>query len=301
MAFVNRISTELFTPDKKETPGEVLFFRVFEAFIIAYVIKFSWQWGTYMIRNSEVVMPLGIANYVDISFMFSHSLSLINAGLITLIAVISFFRWGSKWQYFVTVLLFHLQFVARFSQGKLPHGANLIGLSLLCISIGFIFFSESKKRRRFILGTIIFFTGLGYVTAAFTKLIGTGVNWADGHHLWLWIAEKKTDILSRSGTYNYNWLQQWALYSWSAATALLTLGWLTELSGFLFWWRRLRPYIATGLIIMHVGITLSMNIRFDAFIFELILLGYPWAALIDNYISYIPTGTVFKPTNSSTP
>jgi len=301
MAFVNRISTELFTPDKKETPGEVLFFRVFEAFIIAYVIKLSWQWGTYMVRNSEVVLPLGVANYIDISFMFSHSLSLINAGIITGIILLSFFRWGSKWQYFITVLLFHLQFVARFSQGEIPHSANLIGMSLLCISLGFILFDSTVKRRRFILGSIIFFIGLGYIMAACTKLIGTGINWSDGHHLWLWIAEKKTDILSRSGTYNYNWLQQWALYSWSAATALLTLGWLTELSGFLFWWRRLRPYIATGLIIMHVGITLSMNIRFDAFIFELILLGYPWAALIDNYISYIPTGTVFKPTNSSTP
>ena len=43
------------------------------------------------------------------------------------------------------------------------------------------------------------------------------------------------------------------------------------------WFRKTRPYIATFLIGMHIGITLSMNIRFDAFVIELILLGYPWA------------------------
>lgn len=288
MSIAGRLSQELFEPQRKETAGEILFFRLFELFVMAYVIKLSWNWGLYMVRNSEVVLPLGMANYIDISFLFSHSLSLINAGLITFVVVIAFFRWGGRWQYFLAILLFHLQYVGRFSQGEIPHSANLIGMSLLCFGLGFIFFKETIKQRRFILGTIIFFTGLGYTSAAFAKLIGTGINWADGNHLWLWIAEKKTDILSRTGSFSYNWLQELALLSRPAATIILAVGWLTELSGFLIWWRSLRPYVITGIIMMHIGITLSMNIRFDAFIYELILIGYPWAALIDRYISYIP-------------
>jgi hypothetical protein len=267
---------------------------------MAYVIKYAWQWGYYMLRNSEVVLPLGMANYIDISFLFSNSLSLINAGIITAIVIVSFFRWGFRWQYLLAMVLFHLQYVGRYSQGEIPHSANLIGLSLLAFAAGFLFFRQAIKRRRFILGTIIFFTGLGYTTAAFAKLIGTGITWADGNHLWLWIAEKKTDILSRTGSFGYNWLQQLALYSWPAATFILSVGWLTELSGFLIWWRKLRPYVITGIIMMHIGITLSMNIRFDAFIYELILIGYPWATWIDSNISYIPQKIRPKSKSSTT-
>ena len=297
MSISGRLSKQLFEPAREETDGEILFFRLFEVFVMSYVIKLSWEWGYYMIKNSEVVLSLGAANYFDVSFLFSHSLSLINAGLITVIVILSFFRWGSRWQYFAAILLFHLQYVGRFSQGEIPHSANLIGMSLLCFSLGFIIFREPIKRSRFILGTIIFFTGLGYTTAAFTKVIGTGLDWSNGNHLWLWIAEKKTDILSRTGSFQYNWLQQLALRSVPAATAILTFGWLTELSGVLLWSKKLRPYIATGLIFLHIGITLSMNIRFDAFVYELILIGYPWAALINKYISYIPGAKYAKKLN----
>lgn len=288
MSFKDRLSTELFQPDRPETKGEIIFFRLFELFVICYVVKLSWEWGYYMLRNSDVVLPLGMAHYIDVTFMFHHSISLISAAIITGLVAIAFFRLGGRWMYFVAMLLFHMQYVGRFSQGEIPHSANLIGMSLLCISLGFIFFEEAIKKRRFILGSLIFFIGLGYTSAAFAKIIGTGIFWADGNHLWLWIAEKKTDILSRTGFFDYNFLQELALSSRTAATAILTVGWLTELSGFLIWWRKLRPWVITGIIMMHLGITLSMNIRFDAFIYELILIGYPWASLIDRYISYIP-------------
>jgi hypothetical protein len=290
MSLSQKISTELFEPDREETAGELLFFRLFELFVIGYVIKLSWEWGTYMMRNSEVVLPLGMAHYIDVSFMFHQSVSQYMAGLITLLVIASFFRFGARWGYALAVLLFHLQYVGRFSQGEIPHSANLIGMSLLCFGIGFMFFRDQLKQQRFIFGAIIFFTGLGYTSAAFAKMIGTGINWADGNHLWLWLGEKKTDILSRHGIFSYNWLQQLALSSRPAATVILLVGWLTELSGILIWWRSLRPYVITGIIMMHIGITLSMNIRFDAFIYELILIGYPWALLIDRYIEYIPGG-----------
>lgn len=288
------IARSLFDLSPEYSAGRRLFFRFFELFVMAYVVTYSWDWGHYMLRNSEVVVPLGIANYLDVTFLFDHSLALVNAGLITFLVGISYFRLGSRWQYLLAMALFHLQYAGRFSQGEIPHSANLIGLSLLCFGVGFAAFKKRKDRQNFILGSIIFFTGLGYTTAAFSKLIGTGFNWADGNHLWLWLAEKKTDILSRHGAFHYNYLQQLALQSRGWATLILGLGWITELCGFLFWWRRLRPYIATGLILTHIGITITMNIRFDAFVYELILLGYPWAKWINSLFSYIPGGLKIK-------
>lgn len=290
MNIFKNIAANLFQPGREYTAGQQIFYRLFELFVTIYVIKFSWQWGIYMQRNTEVILPLGLANYVDVTFLFSHSLSLVGAACISLLVITAFFRMGSRWQYLLAMLLFHLQYAGRYSQGEIPHSANLVGLSLLCFGVGFIAFNSPHRRQRFILGSIVFFTGLGYTTAAFSKLIGTGFNWADGNHLWLWLAEKKTDILSRTGGFDFNAIQELALRSRTWATLILGLGWITEFFGFLFWWRRLRPYIATALIFTHIGITITMNIRFDAFVYELILLGYPWAKWIDSFIFYIPDG-----------
>lgn len=295
MRIANLLSRELFEPQREVTKGEIIFFRLFELFVMSYVIKLSFEWGFYMSRNSEVVLPLGIANYINVSFLFDHYLALLNAAIIVALVLTGFLRCKTKWMYVTAMVLFHLQYAARFSQGEIPHSANLIGISLLCFSLGFIFFDTTHKRSRFIFGAIIFFTGLGYTSAAFTKLIGTGIQWSDGRHLWLWLAEKKIDILSRTGSFSYNQLQEIAFFSIPAATAMLTIGWITECAGFLLWWRHLRPYITTALIVFHIGITLILNIRFDAFIYELILIGYPWAALIDKYIRYIP-GTEYVKT-----
>ncbi len=289
MAFIKSFTRELFEPERQETTGEILFFRLFELFIIAFVIKYAWQWGFYMGGLTDVVLPLGLANYIDISFLFDHSLALFNAGLITFTVLLSFFRIGFRWQYLLALALLHFQHVGRYSQGDIDHSSNLIGMSLLCVAVGFIFFKTMRKKRRFIIGSIIFFVGLSYTSAAFSKLIGSGITWSNGNHMWLLMAEKKIDILSRTGSFSYNWLQQLAFNSWYIATAILTFGWIVEFSGILICWKRLRPYIATALICFHIGITMTMNIRFDVFIYELILLGYPWASLIDRYNLYIPT------------
>jgi len=83
-------------------------------------------------------------------------------------------------------------------------------------------------------------------------------------------------------------LQIIALNSVFAASVILLIGWLTELIGFTMWWKKLRPYTTTLLIGMHFGITLTMNIRFDAFVMQLILVGYPWYMLLDRYIKSTP-------------
>lgn len=279
--FMNRIAEELFEPDRTVTNGELIFSKLFELFIMFNVVSLSWEWARYTLRNHEVVLPLGLANYLDISYLFGNTLPLVLAGLITLLTILSYFRIGFRWQYLFLLLLFHIQHVTRFSQGEIPHSANLIGMTLLCYGLGVLLFDQADKRWRFIFGSMIFFIGLGYTSAAFAKLIGTGWNWADGHHLWLWIGEKGTDILSREGSFTPNWLQSLALQHVAVATVILLTGWLTELAGVGMWVRKLRPWIVTASIGMHFGITLTMNIRFDLFVIQLILIGYPWYMLID--------------------
>ena len=285
MKWVIHIGRQLFEPERKVTIGELLFFKLFELFVIGYTIKFSWEWGFYtQLRNVEVVLPLGIANYIDVSLFFDHHLTLVLAALITLLVILAWLRMGPRWLYAVAMILFHLQHVIRFSQGEIPHSQNLIGMSVFCLAIGALFFPQREKMGRFVMGSIIFFIGLGYTSAFFAKLVGTGISWYDGRHLWLWIGEKGIDILSREGSFAPTFLQQIALNSVAAASLILLIGWFTELIGFTMWWPRLRPWTTSLLIAMHIGITLTMNIRFDAFVMQLILVGFPWYLLLDLFL-----------------
>jgi hypothetical protein len=278
------IGDQLFEPYRDQTPGEVIFFKFFELFVVVYTIRFMWEWGFYtQLRNVEVVLPLGLANYFNAAWLFDYNLALINASVVTVLIAVAFFRKGPKWLYMAVMLLFHIQYVVRFSQGEIPHSQNLIGMSVFCFAVGAWFFPGQKEMPRFVMGSIIFFIGLGYTAAFFSKLIGTGIHWYDGRHLWLWISEKSIDILSREGVYSPNFLQQMALGSTAVASVILLIGWFTELIGFTMWWKKLRPYTTTLLIGMHFGITLTMNIRFDAFVMQLILVGYPWYKLIDRF------------------
>lgn len=278
MIITDTIRRNLFERPETITGAHLLFFKILELFIVAKTIQLAWFWGIYTLRIADVVVTLGIANHIDISFMHGNNLPVYNAIIITVLSVITYFRIGSKYQYLVIMVLFHLQYVARYTLGEIPHSANLIGMSVLAFALGQIFFEKYAPKYRFILGIIFFFGGLGYTTAAFSKMIGTGFDWVDGRHLWLWIGEKGTDILSRDGSWQPNFLQSMALSSIPIATTILIFGLLTEFFGFLMWFTKTRPFIVTFIIGMHIGITLSMNIRFDAFVIELILIGYPWAA-----------------------
>lgn len=281
MKFTDRLKNELFDPGRDVTAGEMLHFKLFELFIVVYVILYSWSWGLYTQRfNEEVVLPLGLANYIDISLFFDHNLAIIIAAVISVMVLATFFRIGNRWFYLIVLMLFHLQYVIRYSQGEIPHSQNLVGLGVLILAVGSVFYPGGKFLPRFVFGGVIFFIGLGYTSAFFSKLIGTGFHWFYGEHLWLWISEKSIDILSRDGLYEVNFLQQIALDHVWAASVILLIGWFTELIGFTLWFKKWRPYTTTLLIAMHFGITLTMNIRFDAFVMQLIIVGYPWYKLI---------------------
>ena len=144
--------------------------------------------------------------------------------------------------------------------------------------------SGKPARRRFTMGYTYFFVGLGYAMAGICKLIGTGIFWSDGRHLWIWIHEKAVDVMGYTGLLDYNFLQEIALGSMFFATISLTFGVLSELFAWLMWWRRFRLPILLAVLALHVGIYVLMNIMFWHTFWELILLAFPWAKWIDAYL-----------------
>ncbi len=280
MSLISTISRELFDYEREETAGELLFFKIFELFIVASTIHMAWEWGFYILRISDIVLELGIAIYIDVSFLFGNGLSLPVAGLISLFALLGFFR-VNKYAYLIAFLLLHLQFATRLTLGEIPHSSNVVGMTLLGFSTAMIMFEDATMRRRFAMGYTYFFVGLGYTMAAVCKLIGTGLFWSDGRHLWLWIHEKAVDAMGYSGLLDYTLLQEFTLGSMLFATMGLTLGLLAELFAWLMWWRRFRLPILLAVLGLHVGIYLLMNIMFWHTFFELILLALPWATWLN--------------------
>lgn len=276
----------LFDFDRPQTTGELIFFKGFELFLLLAVSNLAWSWGFYVLRISDVVLPLGMAQYVDIRFMFDHQLSLINASLITGLMLAGFFRL-TRYAYFAGFLLLHVQYAARYTLGEIPHSSNMLGMTLLGLSVAMLIFSDDLHRRRFTLGFTYFFIGLGYTLSGFCKLIGTGITWPAGRHLWMWINEKSIDAFAKTGVLEFNLLQELALSSPEPATFFLTIGLLTELFAFLAWWKKFRMPVLVAVIGLHLGIYLVMNIFFKLSVYELVLLAFPWAAWLDRLASRV--------------
>lgn len=281
------LARNLFGNNKSETRGELLYYKLFEVLVILFTVLYLWRWAEYIPKLGVVLLPLGIANYVDVSFMFEGTWSYFNASLATISLLFGFFK-INRFSYLIALLLFHLQYVARFSQGEISHGSNMVGMALLALAVAHIVFENYSNQRKFAVGATIFFFGLGYTSAAICKLIGTGPDWIAGSHLWLWMAERATDRLSQHGAFSYNFLQEMILENRWMATLTLLFGITTEFFGFLFWFKKTRPIAATLLIGMHIGILLTMNISFSKYMYLLLLLGYPWYQLFDKLLSLKP-------------
>ena len=279
---MDRLFQNLFQLDAPDSIGSKIQLRLFELCTVYFTLSYTWEWAQYVPRLSDVVLPLGIANYMNVEIFFGE-LATVNAVLISLFCLIPFLLKKMRWLYAPAFLLFHLQHVVRFSQGEIPHSANMIGFALMGLGLAEIFFrNDIQKSLSFAFGFTVFFFGLGYTSAALSKLVATGITWPSGEHLWLWMGEKSIDILSKTGEFQFNWLQEMAFEYWWIATAILSFGLLTELSGFLLWWKPLRPYITVLLIGMHLGIDWTMNIFFLTFTVQLIIIGFPWNKLINN-------------------
>ncbi|HEX6982771.1 MAG TPA: hypothetical protein VF181_08415 [Balneolaceae bacterium] len=286
---MNKLLHNLFELDSPESAGTKLQLRVFELFTVVYTLYYSWEWAYYIQRLSDVILPLGLANYIDVEFFFETNLAFVNAGLITVFILVPLITKRLRWTYAPAFVLFHIQYVVRFSQGQIPHSSNLIGFSLLGLALGGVFIRDIKRALPFAFGFTIFFTGLAYTSAGVSKLIASGLTWPDGYHLWLWIGEKSVDLLSRTSELQLNPIQQLALSSRFIATLILLSGILTELSAFLLWWKKFRPFIFTLLIMMTFGIYVTMNIFFKAFVIEFIIIGYPWNRFVNYLLNYSNT------------
>ncbi len=279
--FVDQLGRELFNFGRPESFGERLHFRIVEAILGGFTIILCWKWGWYIQANiSAPLLELGLAQYLDVSFMFDDYLAVGNAGLIAVLVVLGFAR---AWRpaYALALFLFHLQYVSRYILGEISHGSNLVGMGVFGLGLALLFFSDEKRRRRFTLGFLYFFIGLGYTSSAFCKLVGTGLHWANGHHLWMWIAERRVDVMAKFGMFDPNMLQELILSDATWGTLVLAFGHLAEFLAVLMWWRRFRRPILFLLLTMHIGIIVTMNIVFWWTTALLILLAFPWDVLID--------------------
>lgn len=277
---MNILWKNLFEFDKIESGAEWKYFRILEIAIIALVLYSGWEWALHLPNLEKVIDPPGIAGFIDVSFMFGKTASVVVAVLLTVCAIVGLAMKKQKYLYPIAFVLFHLIYVARFSQGKMPHGDNLTGMALLSFALGFIFFKNRLMSYRFSKGMMVFYAGWAYFMAAICKLSVRGLHWADGRHLWLWINERATDTLSQYGAFDSNAMQDFILGSHSFATMNLAGGLFVEFLAFLFWFKKFRPFMAIAFILMHLGILFAMNITFDKYIIILILIAFPWVKWI---------------------
>lgn len=224
---------QLFGFDEPDSRGTRIWHRVFEAFIVIGTIWLTWKWGVYTLRIGDVVLELGIARYIDITFMHGNSLPIWISAVTTLLVILGFFRVrrfvpGGQWIYMVAFLLLVVQYAGRFVLGEIPHSSNLVGMGLLGYALAELIFPDNTSRGRFAIGFSYFYIGLGYTAAAVSKLVARGLTWPDGRHLWLWINEKAVDEIARNGSVELNWVQQLAMDYWWIATMFLAFGLLTE-------------------------------------------------------------------------
>lgn len=290
MRIPKRLYDNLFPFDEKETKGDFYAFKLFELVVVCYVINFAWQWGFYIQKISDVVLPLGFANYIDVTFMFDHNISLINAGLMSIAVILGFLR-VTKFGYSLTLVFFHLHYISRYCLGEISHGSNLIGMAVFVLALAQLFYTDRKMLRVFSLGMIYFYFGFGYTSAGISKLIVTGPAWIDGSHLWLWIGERSVDVTSRSGIFIPNLLQDWIIAHHWFATCVLLFGLLTELTGFLVWFKKTRSWSILGILAMHFGISSSMNILFLENMVILFAVMLPWGRLIDRILVRLKVST----------
>ncbi len=280
MSRLQRFADTLFEFDRADSPGGILFFKLYEFFLAAFSVQLAWKWAFETAPLREVVLQLGLARYFDARLFYGSALPLWVAGVVTVLVVLGFFR-RFRYGYLLGVGLLHVLYAVRYTQGEIPHSSNLFMMSVLGLGVATAFFPDAHERRRFTMGFTYFYIGLGYTLAAVSKLVATGVTWPDGLHLWMWIEEKSVDQMLRYGEVHLTWLQEWALRSRPLATAFLTFGFVTEMFSWLVWFRRFRVPVLLAIFGLHFGIYLSMQIVFELSFYQFGLLLLPLPALFD--------------------
>lgn len=274
------LSEQVFDFDRAETPGELVFFKVFELFLLYAAIASAWEWGLYLERIEEVVLPVGIARHLDVSIMFGRWQGPLVALLVSGAALVGFFR-ASRFAWLVALGLLMWSYAARFCLGQIPHSANLIGMIILGLGLAHVAFDTPRLRRRFTLGFAVLSVGLAYTSAGVCKLVASGITWPHGRHLRIWIHEKAIDAFSKTGVWDLDGLQRLVLEHRALGTLVLGVGLATELLAFSVWWKKPRPFAIAALVVLHLGIFHLMEILFRLNLYVLVLLGLPWSSWLD--------------------
>jgi hypothetical protein len=265
--------------------GEAIGFRLIEMVTSVFTLHYAWKWALYMMRLEDVFLPLGIAHYLDVSVFFQSPWPFVNAALISGLVIAGAFRLY-RHGYLGALILLHVQYAARFSQGEIPHSQNATGVLLLALGMGAVFSASPALRQRFSMGIAYLLIGFGYTSAAFCKLVATGWTWPDGRHLWLWTHEKSIDVISATGHFELNLLQEYALDHWWIATAFLTVGLVSEFFAVGMAFRRYRSLIVSVVLGLHAGIYLTMNILFfQTTVLLVLLFVYPFSSRLDDILS----------------
>lgn len=271
---------ELFDPREAESYGSRIQTLLFELIVVARAHYELWTWSKIIPLQPGIPKPAGIGRLIDVSFMIDSVAVNANAaltGTFMLLGLTQRLRWG----YFLGFCGFHLQYVARFGLGKVQHSTNMLGFALLALAAAHLAYRDPVLRRKAAIGYTVLLFSLAYSLAAIAKLRARGFGWADGHHLWLWINEKRVDVISASGRPQMNMLQRAVLKSLPLATLMLFGGLAAEMCSALMWWRRVRRWTMLALAAMHLGIAYVMKIHFVPSVLILLSLGLPIAELID--------------------
>ena len=131
--------------------GEAIGFRLIEIVTGIFASHYAWTWALYMMHLEDIFLPLGVAHYLNLSVFFQSPWPFINAALISGLVIagaLRLYRHG----YLGALILLHVQYAARFSQGEIPHSQNATGVLLLALGIGAVFSASPALRQRFSMG-----------------------------------------------------------------------------------------------------------------------------------------------------
>jgi hypothetical protein len=265
--------------ERPGTPGEFATLRAIETFVAGGLCYFAWSWLLAVWSVGE--SPFALWWNARVGLFDGALIMAVNTGLVTLLIGRGYFRKQERFAYLLAIPLLHLQFEMRYWGGTGLHHSYLIGMGLLAFGLGFCLFEEKTARLRFTFGAIYLFVSLGYFLSAMSKLHNTGPDWVDGRNLQMWISMNQVHRVSKNQPFELNAVQELVMRHTFLASFILASGFVIEMSGFLMCTRRLRPYYTTAVLSMHFGILFVMKILFLWNIGLLLLVGYPWAALID--------------------
>lgn len=258
------------------TNADRLHFRALEVFVCFAACWASWKWA-FNFPREEVFYPafLGIAEFTGAPFV-SISAAYAVAAFITGFAVYAYAGRRPAVGYSLVFVLMHLLYVSRWVYGKPAHSDNMLGVTLLGLAAGAALFSSDEAHRiRGSLGLIFISVGLIYVLAGLAKLRTTGLGWANGLNLQIWIYESRIGEFAAHGNLEFSALQRFFLEHTTAGTVALAGALMTECAGFLVWFVRVRYLVLAAILAMHVGIWWVLDIRFTFFMIEVVILAVP--------------------------